>query len=333
MSPLDRKLWRDLARMKGQAAAIAAVIGLGVLMQVMMGGLVNTLDQTRLTYYDRYRLADVFAPVTRAPERMLDRIAQLPGVAAVEARITGSALIDMEQTELPVRAQAISLPEHGTPRLNDIYLTAGRLPGAGHADEVVVLEGFAKARGLKPGDTLVATMNGAKRQFRITGFAQSPEFLYTTAPGEIVPDDARFAVLWLRRATLEAAYDMKGSFSEALVALNRGASSQAVEDALDRLLDPYGATGAYGVDLLPSNRFVTEEIRGLRLSSTVVPPIFLAVAAFLLYIVISRMVQAEREEIGLLKAFGYSSAEVSLHYLKFVLLIAALGAAAGSLGG
>lgn len=333
VSPLDRKLLRDLVRMKGQAAAIAVVIGLGVLMQVMMGGLVNTLEQTRVTYYDRYRLADVFAAVTRAPDRMVERIAQTEGVAAVETRVTGSALIDMERDELPIRALAISLPDSGTPRLNDIYLTSGRLPSTGHSDEVVLLEGFAKARGLKAGDNLIATMNGAKRKFLITGFAQSPEFLYTTAPGEIVPDDARFAVIWMRRAALAAAYDMKGSFNEALVALNRGASSQAVEDALDRLLDEYGATGAISVDLQFSNRFVTEEIRGLRISATVVPPIFLAVAAFLLYIVISRMVQAEREEIGLLKAFGYSSAEVSLHYLKFVLLIAVLGAAAGSVGG
>ncbi|MDQ2090106.1 ABC transporter permease [Marimonas arenosa] len=333
MSPLDRKLFRDLARMKGQAAAIAAVIGLGVLMQVMMGGLVNTLDETRKAYYDRYRLAEVFAPVTRAPNRMIERIAQIEGVAAVEARVTGSALIDLEKDELPVRAMAISLPDSGSPRLNDFYLSSGRAPSPGHGDEVMILEGFAKARGLGPGDMLVATMNGAKRQFRIVGLAQSPEFLYTTAPGEIVPDDARFAVIWMRRAALAAAYDMKGGFNEALVALNRGANSASVEDALDLLLDEYGGTGAYGVALHGSNRFVSEEIRGLRISATVVPPIFLAVAAFLLYIVISRMVQAEREEIGLLKAFGYSSVEVSLHYLKFVLLIAVLGAAAGSVGG
>ena len=82
LSPLNIKLWRDLSRIKGQAAAIGLVIALGVLMMVMMKGLVNTLDETRLAYYDRYRLADIFVPVTRAPERMLERLAALPGVAA-----------------------------------------------------------------------------------------------------------------------------------------------------------------------------------------------------------------------------------------------------------
>ncbi|WP_317626519.1 ABC transporter permease [Rhodalgimonas zhirmunskyi] len=320
-------------RMKGQAAAIAAVIAMGVLLQVMMGGLVNTLEETRKAYYDRYRLADVFASVTRAPERMLDRVAEIPGVAGAEARITGGALIDIAQGELPIRAQVVSLPDLGRPRLNDFYLTRGRAPDPGHDDEIMLLEGFATARGLSPGDRLVATMNGAKRAFRITGLAQSPEFLYTTAPGELVPDDTRYAVIWMRQAALAAAYDMRGAFNQALVVLDHGAEVDGVVDALDRLLDDYGASGAYGVALQASNRFVTQEIEGLSAVSKGIPPIFLAVAAFLLYIVISRMVQAEREQIGLLKAFGYTGWEVSLHYLKFVLLIAIIGAVLGSIGG
>ncbi|WP_319826005.1 ABC transporter permease [Thalassovita sp.] len=333
VSPLDKKLFRDLARIKGQAAAIGLVIALGVLMLVMMKGLVNTLDETRLAYYDRYRLADVFAPVTRAPERMLDRLAALPGVAAVEGRVYGGALIDIGPRVLPVRAQALSLPDTGRPRLNDVYLTRGRLPDLGRSDEILLLEGFAKARGLGLNGRLTATMNGTRRVFRITGFAQSPEFLYSTAPGEMVPDDARFAVFWMRHAALASAYDMQGAFNQAILSLTRGTNPDAVILAADRLLAPYGAAGAYGLEDLISNRFVSEEIKGLRGTSTVIPPIFLGVAAFLLYIVINRMVQAEREQIGLLKAFGYSSAEVSLHYLKLVLVIAVLGAIVGSLGG
>jgi len=332
-SPLDRKLLRDLWRIKGQARAIGLVIAVGVMMLVMMSGLVNTLDETRRTYYDRYRIAEIYVPVTRAPERMLDRLAAIPGVAAAESRVAGAALIDVGADAMPVRARALSIPDAHASRLNDIYLTAGRLPRIGRSDEVVLLEGFARARGLALEDTLTATMNGAKHSFRITGLAQSPEFLYTTAPGELVPDDARFAVFWMRRTALSAAYDMKGALNEALMSLSRDTNAQAVILAADLLLADYGAAGAYGLEDLPSNRFVSEEIRGLRATSASVPPIFLGVAAFLLYIVISRMVQAEREQIGLLKAFGYSGTEVSLHYLKLVLVIAVAGAVVGSVAG
>ncbi len=333
LSPLDRKLLRDLWRIKGQATAIGVVIALGVLMLVMMTGLVNTLEETRQAYYDRYRLADAFAPVARAPDRMLERLEDIPGVAVVVGRVTGAALIDLPGEVIPVRAQAVSLPAHGPARLNDIYLAEGRLPDPDRADEILLLKGFADARALSPGDTLSATMNGARRSFRVMGLAQSPEFLYTTAPGEIVPDDARFAVIWMNHDALAAAYDMRGAFNEALIGLERGASEPAVLDAIDRVLEPVGGLGAYGLVDQASNFFITEEIKGGRKNAVAVPPLFLGVSAFLLYIVIQRIVQAEREQIGLLKAFGYSNWEVSSHYLKLMLAIAIGGAIIGSLGG
>ena len=333
VGPLDRKLIRDLWRMKGQAVAIAVVMALGVMMQVMMSGLVSSLDETRRGYYERYRLADIVAPVTRAPNHVLHQIAALPGVGAVEGRVSGAALIDLAGQAVPLQAQALSLPYEGDSALNAIRLEAGRLFERGRPDEAVLLDSFAAAHGLRPGDTLSATMNGALRAFRITGLARAPEFLYTAAPGEMVPDDSRFGVLWLSPATMEAAFDMDGAFNQALVGLARGAEEAPVIDAIDRLLDRYGATGAFGREDMFSNRFVSEEIDGLRDSARAIPPIFMAVAAFLLNIVIARMVQAEREEIGLLKAFGYRSGEIGLHYLKLVLAIALLGALLGCLLG
>ena len=333
MSPLDHKLLRDLWRMKGQAIAIGMVIALGVGMLVMMTGLVTSLNETRNAYYERYRLADVFAPVTRAPDRLVGRLTAIAGVSAVEPRVVGGALIDLADKDLPVQAQAISLPDLRDPRLNDVFLTDGRMIDSDHTDEILLLQSFANAHGLRPGDRIHATMNGARRSFRIVGLAQSPEFLYVTAPGELIADDARFGVIWMSRAGLAAAYDMQGAFNEALLSLSRGANEAAVLDAVDRILTPYGGTGAYPLADQTSNLIVSEEIGGLEAASTGVPPIFLGVAAFLLYIVINRMVQSEREEIGLMKAFGYTNAEVGGHYFKLVMAIAVGGALAGCLMG
>ena len=329
MSPLDKKLLRDLWRIRSQAIAIMLVIGVGVLLLVMMTGLVNSLDQTRQAYYDRYRLAEVFAPVKRAPEYVLDEIAGMEGIRAVEGRVAGAALIDIDNSPTPVRAMAVSLPNFREPRLNNVYLADGRLLDARKPDEILLLQGFATAHDLGPGDELTATMNGARRTFRIAGLAQSPEFLYTTAPGELAPDDSRFAVIWMSEDALAAAYDVDGAFNEALIALERDVEPRAIIGQLDRLLAKYGGTGAYALEDQFSNRFISEEISGLRVSSRSVPPVFMAVAAFLLYIVISRMISAERMQIGLLKAFGYTSTEIGLHYFKLVLVISVGGAAIG----
>ena len=176
-------------------------------------------------------------------------------------------------------------------------------------------------------------MNGARRTLTIVGLAQSPEYLYSVAPGEMISDDSRFGVIWMSRTALAAAFDMQGAFNEAILSLGHSNNLQATLDRVDAILSPYGGLGSYSLKDLTSNRFVTEEIEGMRSSARVVPPLFLAVAAFLLNIVISRMVEAEREQIGLIKAFGYSNREVGLHYFKFVLVIAIGGAMLGCLGG
>ncbi len=333
VSPLNRKLLRDLWRIKGQATAIGVVIGVGVMLLVMMTGLTASLTETRDAYYDRYRLADIFAPASRAPERLTTRLAAIPGVAAVQSRVQGRALIDIPGQVLPVQAQAVSLPDRGRPAINDVYLTDGRLPASGKSDEILLLQSFALAHGLHSGDQLNATMNGARRSFDVVGLAQSPEFLYTTAPGELIPDDARFGVIWMSRSGLAAAYDMNGAFNEVLLTLTRGANLEATLTAVDRLLDPYGGFGAYARADQTSNRFVTEEISGLVAAAIGVPPIFLLVAAFLLYIVIGRIVQSERGQIGLMKAFGYTDGELGAHYSKLILAIALGGALAGCLAG
>ena len=333
MSPLHHKLLRDLSRMKSQAFAIAVVIGIGVAMQVMMTGLVLSLSETRDAYYERYRLAEIFAPVARAPNSVADELSDIAGISSVQTRITGAASVDIPTRVLPVFARVLSLPDGSAPKLNDVLLTDGRPMNPDHPREILLLESFAIAHNLQPGDRLQATMNGAKRDFLIAGLAQSPEFIYSSAPGEMLPDDARFAVIWMGRSAIAAAFDLQGTFNEALFSLNRGTRIQTVLDEIDRVLSPYGGPGAYGRADQLSNRFVSEEISGLEVSATGVPPIFLAVAAFLLYIVISRLVQSEREEIGLLKAFGYTNGEVGWHYMQLVLVIALGGALLGCLMG
>jgi putative ABC transport system permease protein len=333
VSPLHAKLFRDLWRIKGQAIAIMVVIGIGVGLQVMMSGFVASLTQTRDAYYERHQFAQVFASVARAPEHVASKLNDIAGVAAVETRISGVALIDIQSRALPISARILSLPTDNLRHLNEIRLTAGRAPETGQIDEIVLLESFAKVHGITPGDQIRVTLNGARRIFDVVGTAQSPEFIYFAAPGEMIPDDARFGVIWIGRPALAAALDMKGAFNEVLLTLLRGADIEAVLDGVDRALAPYGAPGAYGLADHPSNRFLSEEIAGLEISAKNVPPVFMLVAAFLLYVVTSRMLQSERKEIGLMKAFGYTDTEVSSHYLQLILMIALAGALFGCLLG
>ena len=333
MLALNRKLFRDLWRMKGQATAIALVLASGVATFVMSLSTLEALTATQAAYYRDFRFAEVFAALKRAPEPVGRQIEAIEGVQLVETRVTAAASIDIEGFGDPVTAQIISLPDHGRPLLNQLYLKQGRLVEPGRDNEVVVSEAFAAAHRFQPGDRIAATIRGRKKGLTIVGIALSPEFIYQLQPGAIIPDFRTYGILWMSREQLEAASDMKGAFNEVTVRLVKGADPAPVIERMDQLLARYGGLGAYSRKDQISHRYLSEEFRGLRQMAIMFPVIFLGVAAFLLNVVVTRLIDTQREQVAILKAFGYSTVDVVLHYVKFVLLIVLLGSALGIAAG
>ena len=329
MKALDKKLWRELWAMRMQALAIAAVIVGGVGIFIMSLSTLDSLFHTRETYYRDHHFAQVFAPLKRAPLSLLQRIQAIPGVDKVEARVVAYVNLDVAGYGEPVSAHLLSLPDDSRGLLNQIYLRGGRLFEPGRDSEVLLSEEFANAHGLRPGDSLHATINGRRKSLTVVGLALSPEYIYQIAPGAIFPDNHRYGVLWMARQPLATAYDMDGSFNNVTLTLAKGGNAQDVIDRLDELLKSYGGIGAYARKDQLSNRFLSEELKQQKTIATVFPIIFFGVAAFLLNVVTSRLISLEREQIAGLKAFGYSNFAVGLHYLKLVLLIVTLGVIAG----
>ena len=329
LSPLDRKLVRELWKIKGQALAIALVIGAGVALYVLMLSTFDSLSVTQQTYYDRYRFADVFASARRAPIRLEPQISEIPGVAHSETRVVADVTIDIAGFSEPAVGRLIGIPEVRRPILNDLFMRQGRWIEPGKPDEVIVAENFAYAHGLGTGDKIAAVINGRRRELEIVGLALTPEYIYSVRPGEILPDDKRFGVMWMNRRALAAAFDMEGGFNDVVLTLMRGASEEEVIDRLDDLLAPYGGMGAISRSLQPSHFYINNEMAGLETMGESIPIIFLMVAAFLLNVVLSRMVSVQREEIAVLKAVGYSNTAVAGHFVKWAMLITFLGTALG----
>ena len=197
MHPLHIKLFRELRRLWAQAAAIALVMAAGVATLIIGIGTYQSLAQTRTYYYESNRFADIFASVSRATRTVLRELAEIDGVLAVDGRITKVALADIEGIPEPASVLLVSLPERSGGDLNRLYMRSGRLPESGHGVEAVVSEIFAKANRFVPGSHLGVILNGALREISIAGIALSPEYIYAMAPGEIMPNESRFGVLWV----------------------------------------------------------------------------------------------------------------------------------------
>lgn len=329
VSSLNKKLFRDLWRIKGQGLAIAAVVACGIALMISSFGTVTVLEESMRAFYDRTRFADVFGSLKRAPDSLLEDVQRIPGVAVAETRITAAVNLDMPNMTEPATGRLLSLPERGEPLLNDVVILSGRYPSPQRPSEVAITEPFAKAHNLGLGNTFQAIINGNKRTLEIVGLALTPEYIYALGPGSLMPDDKRFGAMWMGRKALAAAFDMDGAFNDVTMRLQRGASTEEVIQQLDGLLEPYGGVGAYARKDQLSHFFLTNEIIQLRSSGAIFPPVFLLVAAFLLNVVVSRIVATEREQIGLLKAFGYNDMEVGWVYLKLVLILVVVGLSLG----
>jgi len=326
---LDRKLVRDLWSMKGQAVAIAAVIAAGVTMFVAYFSNFDSLQRACADYYEQARFADVFTGLKRAPSRIEERIAGIPGVHAVATRVVADVTLDVPGMAEPATGRLISIPERGRPPLNDLFLRRGRWPEPTRSDEVLASEMFAQSHHLGPGNRIAALINGRRRELTIVGIALSPEYVYAIAPGEMFPDSRRFGIFWMNRRHLAAAFNMEGGFNDLSLTLAGDRSAADVITAVDRVLEAYGGRGAIPRSLQLSAWTLENELTQLQTFGLLVPAIFLGVAAFVLHIALTRALALQRSQVAALKALGYANRAVAWHYVKWALVIAAAGAFAG----
>ena len=326
---LDRMLWRDLIALRMQSITIALVIAAGTAAFVATMSTHASLTRARDAYYAESRFAELFVRLRQAPIAVSESIAALPGVAAILTGQTHAARIALDGVEDLLSARLINLPDHQ--EVNALTLRAGRWPDPGSA-QILLGEAFASRRGLRPGDTLHAVINGRDQALTIAGIAASPEFLIGVSEGGMA-DDRTFAIIWMDGERLAAAFGARASFNTLAVKLAPDGSVRALKAELDHLLERYGSRGAFDRSEQPSHRVLTQEINEQRVFATVLPTIFLAVAVFILHVVLSRVVGTQRDRIATLKALGYPSLRIAGHYLLLAALVALAGNVVGVVAG
>ena len=329
IAALNKKLLRDLLKLKGQLLAIILVMAAGIAFFVILFGVLDSLKLTKSTYYDRYQFADIFASLKRAPESTKQRINEIKGVSITQSRVIFGVTLQLEDMIEPASGKIISLPDGKEPLLNKLYLKSGRMLFPNEENAILADESFFIAHQYKLGDKVTVIMNGHRRALKIVGVVLSPEYVYSIAPGAMMPDPKRFGVFWMSRHSLEAAVNMKGSFNDISLKTARNTNQENIKNQLDIILKPYGGLISYARDEQTSNFFVENELNQLHAMGMMAPFIFLSVAAFLINVVMSRLVTTQRVQIGMLKAVGYTNLEISIHYLKMVLLITGLGSIIG----
>ncbi len=327
-----KKFCRDLGESKGQFISVLTVVIIGVMFYTGMNSGLEGLSGAGYKYFQEYRLADLWVSVNRAPEGAVKRIESIPGVKMVTGRLVRDVRISMEDREAMLRL--ISLPDKKTDTVNDIQLKSGSYFSPDAGNQCIVSENFYKANGLTMGQTIEPIINGDRVKLKVVGTAKSPEYTYEIRDvSEMIPDPEKFGVVYVKKSYLQAVYDFKGSVNDISVLLDQESDVKKVKLELKKVLEQYGLNGIVEKKDQISYSTFSSDVRSLESMAAVFPMFFFIVSAVIIYITMTRMIENQRTQMGVLKALGYSNLDIMLHYQTYPLLVGVLGSMIGSLAG
>jgi putative ABC transport system permease protein len=328
---LDRKLLREARASKGLILAITSLVAVGVMAFVYIRSAYNNLRSARDQYFAQCRLADFWIDVKKAPLAELSDIAAIPGVSEIHPRIQFLATVDLERSEYPLNGYVVSLPDERQTTINDVVLKRGGYFTDRRRNEVLVNDNFARRHNLHPGQWIHLILNNRREELFIVGTAISSEFVYLVSPGSLTPDPERFGVFYIKQTYAEEVFDMDGACNQVtgLLAPEYRDRPDEILQTIERRLDSYGVFAKTPRKDQPPTRFLNDEITGLGVFATIMPGIFLGVAALVLNVLMARLIDQQRVIIGTLKGLGYSSAQIFWHFTKFGGLIGLIGGLIG----
>jgi putative ABC transport system permease protein len=335
VSVLDRKLRRELGRVRTTLVAILLVVVMGVACFVGLISVYLNLESSRRAYYGQCRMADFWVSLKKAPLAEAERLTDVPGVAEIRPRIVFQATVDLEDVARPLMGQVITLPAAGRSGINDIVLQRGSHFTDERLEQVIVNESFARARNIDPGQTIHVILNNRRQALYVVGTALSSEFVYLISPGGLTPDFENYGVFYVKQRFAEEVLDFDGACNEivGLLTPDARANPAPVLDVIEKILEPYGVFTSTPRSEQASHQILTGELAQLRASAVITPAIFLAVAALVLNILMFRLAEQQRVTIGTLKALGYSNARLLRHYLGYGLVVGIAGGLLGALTG
>ncbi len=328
-------LWKQAVRgvWRGRKSYFACIVllAMGIMVYVSYQLLYVNLSSAQKQFYASQRFADGFASVDAMPAGAVRNLSDIKGISRIDSSITLDArVMGLSDTKI-VTLRLNSFDPEDPERLNNFVLAKGTVPESGG---LLIGQTFAAANKLAVGDTVRLIVNGQEIERQITGIAQSPEYVYVIPDtGQLLPDDSAFGFAFVPAADLETLGSGRGIANRLSFLLEKGATFRQVEAPLREALEPYGLRSLTARKDQPSHAMLQQEIDQLGSMSASIPTVFIVMAVLILYIMLKRMIEQERMQIGTLKAFGFSNWTIVLHYLSYGGVTGAVGGVAGVLLG
>jgi len=330
VTPLRHKLLRDIRAQRAQFIAVIVTIFLGVTLFAASYDSYQNLAASYESTFTEFRFANVtmaggdvagFAEIAR----------QQPGVESVELRTVGD--VPLQVGDLKLLGRVVGMPLDTQPAVNQLRITEGAYLTANEPGTALVEEHMADHFSLAPGGTFEVLSPSGWQTVTVGGVASSPEYIWPARDRqELITSPDNFGVAFVGESL---AQEIVGTDrpTEAIVYYVDGEDDQALTELLLAEAAAGGATVSFARDDQPSNAALSEDLKGFEELAVFFPMLFLAAAAMATYVMIGRLVHAQRPQIGVLLANGFTRRQVLGHYLGYGVIPGLIGAIPGAVAG
>ena len=334
MNAMSTKLLREILGAKVRFIAITLVVMIGVMIFIASSMSYQNLKTSYEYTYQKLNFADFTVKAEQIPRYVADKAAKVPGVTLSTPRTRSDVSMLMPDGKKLI-GRVTGIP-YQRPMVDDLLVKEGRFFKKGDTHVCIVEKHTADFYKLKPGDYLTYVRNGATIPIKVIGIAGSPEYLVLAGEkGDFSPmlSSSTMAILFVPVADGQWMSNTGSSYNQMVFKVKDYKKVDTQIAGVESVMKDTGIQEITTLDQHQGNKMLQMDLKGMKSFALFFPLLFLGIACFSIYILLSRLVYTQRPFIGVMRAMGYKRSQILRHYLSFALIIGVLGAVLGVMAG
>ncbi len=318
MMKLFLKLLRDIKQSIGQFLAFVLVIAVGAFFYAGLFTLSGNLSDYTKAYYTAHNLSDLNVYYDHISKQDVTNLSENQGINKIEARYTLDATQVFENLKAAIKIH--SIPANN--EINTPTVIEGRIPSG--ADEVLLDSHYAKEHKYQVGSQIHLSVNDNPMTFTISGLGENVEYVKKNE----IQDHKSSGVAYIAEAAIPR---IAGSltYNEILVDAKEGYDI----DQLGQTIKAQSTELTYVNQVSKERTFgysqLKQTIHNNNLMSKVIPLVLFIIEAIILFLTMTRIIDSQRNQVGIMKALGIKNRNIMLHYMGYPVLVGIIGSILG----
>ncbi|WCF10608.1 ABC transporter permease [Paenibacillus thiaminolyticus] len=312
------KLVRDIKQSIGQFTAFVLVIAVGAFFYAGLVTLSDNLSAYTKAYFEEHNLSDLNVYYSQISKDDVAALSEIEGINKIEGRYT----FDAKQAFKDDKA---SLKIHSIPVNNEINtptVIEGSIPSK--KDEILLDSHYAKEHNFQIGDEISLSTDGKEIKFSISGLSENVEY----AKKNETQDHKAYGAAYIAEETIPEIAD-GFYYNEVMIDARDGYDMENLGQSIELQSKQLSYLDQVSKERTFNYSQINQTIHNNKLMSRVIPFVLFLIEAVILFLTMSRIIDSQRNQVGIMKALGVKNRSIMLHYMGYPVLVGIIGSILG----